>query len=253
MRKRCVPAVLLSAVLMLLSSRLWAQQLDREAAGQLMQMANQARAEHGLGPLRWDGALAAAAARHAQRMSREPDLSHQYAGELDLPERAARAGAHFQTIAENIALGQSAPSLHQQWMHSAPHRANILDPRLTAIGVAVLNRGGTLYAVQDFSHSVANLGSNQVEEQVGALLESRGVPPTGSRQAARQTCAMEHGSVGARPGFIMRWEGSDLSRLPGVLEDRIRTRRYHSSAVGACSNGSSSQGFTSYRVAVLLY
>jgi hypothetical protein len=51
----------------------------------------------------------------------------------------------------------------------------------------------------------------------------------------------------------MRWEGSDLNRLPDVLEEKISTGRYHMAAVGACSSGNRGQGFTTYRLAVLLF
>ena len=55
------------------------------------------------------------------------------------------------------------------------------------------------------------------------------------------------------PGFIMRWEGTDLTRLPDVLEQKIATHQYHKAAVGACDSGNPTQGFTTYKVAVLLY
>ncbi len=50
----------------------------------------------------------------------------------------------------------------------------------------------------------------------------------------------------------MRYETGDLSRLPGDLEQKIQSGRYRAAAVGACDAGSS-QGFTRFRVAVLLY
>ncbi len=86
-------------------------------------------------------------------MLREPNLSHQYPGEPDLMTRAAHAGAHFRAIAENIALGPTPDSLENQWMHSTPHRTNILDPKMNALGVAVLRRGPNLYAVEDFAQT----------------------------------------------------------------------------------------------------
>jgi hypothetical protein len=64
---------------------------------------------------------------------------------------------------------------------------------------------------------------------------------------------MDHGFAGARPNFIMRWEGSDLSRLPDALEQKISTGRYSTAVIGACSSGNRGQGFTSYRMAVMLF
>jgi uncharacterized protein YkwD len=50
-------------------------------AWQILQLANQARAAAGAGPLKWDAALATAARRHCLRMVEEGVISHQYADE----------------------------------------------------------------------------------------------------------------------------------------------------------------------------
>lgn len=85
---------------------------------QVMDLANQDRAQQGLAPLKWDPALAQAAAEHAQLMAQQPSLSHQYPGEPDLVARTAAAGAHFRSVAENVALAASPQALEQEWMHS---------------------------------------------------------------------------------------------------------------------------------------
>ena len=69
----------------------------------LLELANQARAQHHLPPLRWDNALAIAARNHLRWVVRASDLRHQYPGEPDLVTRGANAGARFSTISENIA------------------------------------------------------------------------------------------------------------------------------------------------------
>jgi Cysteine-rich secretory protein family len=223
-------------------------------AQQVMDLANADRAQHGLAPLKWDPALAQAAAAHAQWMAQEPALSHQYPGEPGLDARCGAAGAHFRTIAENVALAPSPQALEQEWMSSPPHRANILNGSMDSIGVALVRRGGNYYAVEDFAASVAQLGPGQIEQKVGQILQQRGLEPAGMTQDARQTCQMEHGSAGgSRPRFIMRWEGSDLTRLPDVLEQKISTGQYHKAAVGACASGNPGQGFTTYKLAVMLY
>src|SRR5271156_5041083 len=130
----------------------WAQQAVER---QVMDLANADRAQQGLAPLKWDPALAQAAADHAQLMAQQPALSHQYPGEADLVARGGAAGAHFRSIAENVALAPSPQALEQEWMNSAMHRANILDPRMNAIGVGLVRRGGNYYAVGDFDDGVA--------------------------------------------------------------------------------------------------
>jgi hypothetical protein len=137
-------------------------------------------------------------------------------------------------------------------MHSPPHRHNILDARLNQVGIGVVRQGESLWAVEDFSAAVAQMGSTDIEHQVEQLIARRGIRQVGSSAAARQTCAMEHGFAGPRPNFVMRWQGSDLSRLPDVLEEKISSGRFQSAVVGACSTGDKG-GFTTYRIAVLLF
>jgi hypothetical protein len=216
---------------------------------------NQARADQGLPPLKWDGTLAQAAQAHAVLMVQNSELSHHYSGEPDLAQRAAQAGAHFQTIAENIAMGPSPEVIQKEWMKSPQHRANILDPTLNAVGIAVIKYGSYWYAVADFEHNVDSLAFDQVESAIEKLLLSQGVRPTPSlRQDARQTCEMSHGIAGgSKPGFVMRWQSSDLSGLPNPLMERLRSGEYHTAAIGACDSANAEQGFTTYRLAVLLY
>ena len=235
----------------MLAMPVWAQQAAEQ---QVMDLANADRAQQGLAPLKWDPALAQAAADHAQLMAQQPALSHQYPGEADLVTRGGVAGAHFRSIAENVALAPSPEALEKEWMNSAPHRANILNPAMNTIGVGLVKRGGNYYAVEDFADGVSQLGPEQIEQKIGQLLQQQGLQLAAFTQDARQTCEMDHGSAGgSAPRFIMRWEGTDLSRLPEVLEQKIATHQYHKAAVGACDSGNPSQGFTTYKVAVMLY
>ncbi len=225
---------------------------------QVFELANADRAQQGIPPLKWDPALAQAASEHAELMAQQAALSHQYPGEADLVARAGAAGAHFRSIAENVALAPTPQALEKEWMNSAPHRANLLNPTMNVMGVGLVKKGGNYYAVEDFADGVAQLGPEQIEQKIGQLLQQRGLQVAGQTAGqtldARQTCEMDHGTAGgSAPRFVMRWEGSDLSRLPDVLEQKIASKQYHTAAVGACDSGNPSQGFTTYKVAVLLY
>ncbi|MGI8772969.1 MAG: CAP domain-containing protein [Acidobacteriaceae bacterium] len=224
-------------------------------AEHLLTMTNQARAADNLGPLHWDAALADAAHRHAALMVEHAALSHQFADEPTIPARAAQAGAHFAAIAENIALGPNAVTIQKEWMQSVQHRTNILDPKMDAIGIGLLRApNGELYAVEDFAQTVDSLSPAAAEARVIALLRQNGIAAASSTQDARQTCEMAHGTAGgSQPAFVMRWQGADLSRLPDVLVQHMRTGHFRSAAVGACDSAHPPAGFTTYRVAVLLY
>ena len=111
--------VLLLAMLAISNPSAIAQSSAEQA---LLDLANQARAQHNLPPLRWDGALAIAARNHLRWVVRGSDLRHQYLGEPDLATRGANAGARFSTISENIAgHGTDPQSLQQSWMASPVH------------------------------------------------------------------------------------------------------------------------------------
>jgi uncharacterized protein YkwD len=228
----------------------------RNKAEQLFEMGNQARQAQGLRPLQWDPALAAAALNHCARMAAEGPISHQYAGEPDLSERAGHAGAHFSYIEENVAVGDQPVSIHQAWMHSQGHRDNLLNPAVDRVGVAVVARGGELYAVADFGRAVSVLTPEQVESTVANLVQATGVAAHGNSTGARMACAQDHGMPASldnrRPEFIMRWQDAELSHLPEALVERIATGKYREAAVGSCPSQNPETTFTVYRVAVLL-
>jgi uncharacterized protein YkwD len=220
----------------------------------LLQLANQARAQHHLPPLTWDSALATAARNHLRWVIRNPgELLHQYPGEPDLATRGGNAGAHFSTISENIAgHGQTPADLQQIWMTTAAHRANLLDPNLNVVGIAVVENQGLLFAVQDFGRSVAALTPESVEQQVAKLLQARGFPPAPSNEDARKTCTMPQGQAGT-PKLVIQWDGSDISHLPDAVLQNLDKTKYTSAAVGACPGRQPNQQFTTYHIAVLLY
>ncbi|HUD14248.1 MAG TPA: CAP domain-containing protein [Terracidiphilus sp.] len=228
----------------------------RSQAEQLFVLGNQARAAQGLRPLQWDPALAAAALNHCARMAAEGPISHQYAGEPDLSQRAGRAGAHFSLIEENVAVGAYPAQIHQAWMNSHGHRENLLNPEVNRVGVAVVARGDDLYAVVDFGRAVSVLTPEQVEATVASLMRTNGVAAHGNSAGARLACAQDHGMPVSldhmRPEFIMRWQDAALDRLPEALLERMATGKYHEAAVGSCPSQSADGTFTVYRVAVLL-
>lgn len=223
-------------------------------AEQLMALANQARAKAGAGPLYWDPALAQAALAHCELMVSKGPIAHQYPGELGLAARAAQAGAHFSLIEENVAIGQDADAIHQEWMASPGHRTNLLNPTVDRVGIAVLASRGILYAVADYSHAVRSLSQTQVEAAIANLLRVSGVAVLADPTVARSYCATNQGPPGsAPPGFIMLWQGPDLTRLPKQLVSRLSSGQFHRAAVGNCPTQSAQNGFTAYRIAVLLY
>jgi uncharacterized protein YkwD len=230
-----------------------AQIAPSRAEQAILQLTNQARAAHNLPPIHWDSDLARAARVHAQRVLHEQgELQHQYPGEPDMTTRGAQAGAHFTTIAENIGRGPDPVILHQTWMSSPTHRANILDPNLNAVGIAVIADQGLLTAVEDFSHSAPVQSFDGLEKRVAQTLQSHGIAPAPSNADARQTCSMPRGAAGS-PKLVVQWDGPDPTVLPDALLHAISTGQYTTAEVAVCASKQPNPQFTTYNVAVLLY
>jgi uncharacterized protein YkwD len=217
----------------------------------LLDAANRERAAEGLQGLKWDNALAEAARQHAQVMVSQNLLLHQCLDEPPLDERAAKAGAKFSIIAENIAVGPNPETIHNGWMHSAGHRKNILNADVTAVGIATMRGSGGLFAVQDFSRPIEALSLKQQEEKVVSLLKVNGFPDADATDDARKTCNMDRSFAGAPASYVIRFEVTDLNKLPDDLLQKVKSRAYRRAAVGAC-HGADTAGFTRYRIAVLL-
>lgn len=236
---------------------LTADSFQPAAAEQLMALANRSRAQAGLGPLQWDESLAAAARAHTQRMAVEGPISHRYGGEAGLSDRAAHTGAHFDLIEENVAIGPDPSGIHEEWMQSAGHRANLLNAQVNRVGIAVVYARGVLYATADYAHGVEKLAQAQVEARIAELIRVSGVEVRGSPAQARAACSYDRGLPTSQGGpqatFVMRWQDADLSRLPDTLTERLASGRYHMASVGACPAQNMEGSFTAYRIAVLLY
>ena len=237
----------------------WALVLCAAASAQnvseqyLLAAANRERAERQLPPIHLDDHLALAARLHAYEMVKHGTISHQFTGEQDLAARAGEAGAHFSLVTENVAEAPNSALIHDLWMQSAGHRANLLDPHVDAVGIAVIQNRGQLYAVEDFAHTVDNLSLSAQETQVAALVAGSGVQVQTATADARQTCTMSTGYAGQRqPWFVMRYTAGDLGRLPDELSSKLESGKYRHASVGACVTGKQAP-FTSYSVAVLLY
>ncbi|MFT4111821.1 CAP domain-containing protein [Silvibacterium sp.] len=220
----------------------------------ILELTNQDRAAHGLQPLVWDDALARAAQTHTERMAQEKSLSHQYPGEPPVTDRASQAGAHFQAIAENTAMGGDERAIEKEWMNSTPHRTNILDPQMNHIGIGVVARNGYLFATEDFSNAAEVLNVQQVEDKVVALLKAQNLDASMPRDIAETAC-LGQGPLptGSTPRAIVRFQTSDLSQLPSQVAAQLHSGQFTKAAVGACTPAPQQGNFTSYRVAVLLY
>jgi uncharacterized protein YkwD len=105
---------------------------------------NQQRASRGLGPLTESSTLEKAAGKYAADMVARRFFDHVSPGGATFMDRIKSAGwvsSGSWTAGENIAWGSGSlatpASIVDGWMHSAGHRANILNGAFTQIGIGI--------------------------------------------------------------------------------------------------------------------
>ncbi len=119
----------------------------------VLYLTNAQRTRRGLKPLRINANLENAANWFAQDMASRQvkTLSHIDSKGRDPGQRLRAFGYPWSWYGENIAMGYATPAaVVNAWMNSPGHRANILNPHFTEIGIGHASGGGAIYWVQDF-------------------------------------------------------------------------------------------------------
>jgi uncharacterized protein YkwD len=101
---------------------------------------NRIRRSHGLHRLRENKRLSRASQRHSNSMVRTKVFAHgNFVGRIKSAHYMS--GARAWSVGENIAWGSydyaTPRAIVSSWMHSPPHRANILSSRFREIGIGV--------------------------------------------------------------------------------------------------------------------
>lgn len=231
----------------------------------MLELLNQERARAGLARLAWDHRLARAALPHSRLLARHGDLSHQFPGEPPLAERAGAVGAHFNSVAENVAYGPEVSEIHSGLMHSSPHRANILNPEYNSVGIAIVPRDGQLYVTEDFAHVITEYSEAQFRDTVIAafqrIRQQHGLPRMDVRsdpRLQRAACArmldakkVLRGLPGATDLAI--YTSSDPGTLPSNMKDAAADKTLHRMNIGVCFKPGGKDGFSKYWVVAAFY
>ena len=122
-----------------------------EQARALFEDLNLARIEEGVAALAWSAALAEVAGGHGREMYEDGYFSHASPVTGTVDERLEARGIPFRVVGENLALSPTAATVHEGLLASSPHRATMLDPRFTRVGVSALEGPLGLMVVQVFS------------------------------------------------------------------------------------------------------
>jgi uncharacterized protein YkwD len=108
-----------------------------DAETRLFELVNRDRRAAGLPPLALDGALSKVARAHSQDMADHRFVGHVSPTAGTALDRVRRAGIAPLLLMENIGSDVSPEQVHAGLMQSPGHRAAILDPQVTRIGIGV--------------------------------------------------------------------------------------------------------------------
>lgn len=118
------------------------------AAERLLALVNAERQAAGLPPLARHPAIAAIAEAHSLAMAARGELFHNDGYFSTSVRREIGAAA----LGENVAVNGDLDDAHRRLMASPHHRANVLDPRFSAAGFAVVaTPEGALFVTEDFA------------------------------------------------------------------------------------------------------
>lgn len=225
---------------------------DVQAEQILLSLANQARAKAGLHSLVLDPGLSQAARLHARAMVASRRLSHQFDGELPLPQRLADAtDTLLDQEGENVAFDYDAGNGHKHLMQSPPHRANLLNVSYNVIGIGVIRSGDRdrLYIVQDFGRALPNYSVAEVKERIAATVAQNRhrakLPKLANRElptADDAACSMAQADKLATSPVhqlaqrytVLTYTSLHPETLPAQAERTLASRSLHGFSVGTC-------------------
>lgn len=108
------------------------------ATSRLMELLNGARKDAGLPALSPHPGLARVAEAHSRDMAEHGFFGHVSPTTGDPASRVRSAGMRFSIVAENVGVGRSASDVHRALLDSPGHRGNMLNAKLTHVGVGVI-------------------------------------------------------------------------------------------------------------------
>jgi len=259
--------VKVAVLILILCASVAAQQSAQEQ--ELVEQVNQAREKAGRPPLTVDHRLTQAAREHSQKMAESHTLTHVLSGEPGVPERLAATGIRFNRSGENVGYNSDFEKMHSGFMHSPPHRANILSPDYDHIGIGVVQGSDGIYwATEDFAYEVPNRRATEAADLAARRFESMrketGLPPLrrlSEPQLQKLACSMARAGQ-LNPRAVLGLQGvrntitynnSRPEELPASVRSIASTKSLTKFAVGACEGKSEANPGGTYYVVLAFY
>lgn len=152
---------------------------------ELLSLVNATRREAGLRPLTEHAGLREVALAHSRDMVENGFIGHTSPRTGSASDRVRAAGLTSGLVLENIGRGYGAHEIHRGLMESPGHRANLVNPDVTHVGIGVVAQaegGRSAFVVsQVFIRMSERVDLSGAPEQLVALINrtrsARGAPP----------------------------------------------------------------------------
>lgn len=131
----------------------------------LLTLMNQARVASGLPAMVSDSALADTSRAWSSNMAGQNRLFH----DPNLAGVATMVEPAWRSVGENVGAGYSASQLHDAFMASTAHRANIMSGRFNRVGIGVVHAAGKVWVTVRFLEGPAISGTTGLEPALEPL------------------------------------------------------------------------------------
>jgi len=202
-----------------------------EAEARLLGLLNEARAAAGLSKVQPDAELREIALGHSTDMADNNFFGHVSATTGTVTDRVRRSGVLVSGAGENVATAPTPEVAHEGLMASPGHRANMLRPDWTHVGIGARKGEGGLVVTMVLARrpNPAALPTNaaQIESAVSALRAGKNLPAASVDPIYR---------VAAQAGADAYAKGEDEKGISKAVHAALEreVNRLRSSRAGAC-------------------
>jgi len=227
-----------------------------EAEGRMLVLLNEVRQAAGISPVQPDDELREVALAHSTDMADHHFFAHVSPSTGSPADRLRRSNLLVSMFGENIAAAATPEVAHQSLMNSPGHRANMLQPLFTHVGIGARKTDAGIVVTMNFGRRppLASLptGAAQIEAAIVELRASKGLPAATSdpvyrvaAQAGANTYAsgasegdvnqaieaalqkevdrLHVGRGGGCSALVELLELTQLNELPSVLDPKVRS------------------------------
>ncbi len=188
-------------------------------AESLLALLNETRTDHGLSTLETRTDLTAVATAHSTDMRDAGFFGHVSPTTGDTGDRFGAAGIRSGLMLENVGRGHGAQEIHDALMGSPGHRANILNPQVTHVGLGVVEETGSarsFHVTQLFIQVTARIDAEAAETQlleaINRARRARGVPPVALEENLSEVARTAAARYFAEPSVTNQDVIDDASR-----------------------------------------